>query len=281
MEQFQHSITEEEFQSAEQIIARYQEICDALTITPPKFLIKAEDEMPKNSGLYVRHSDGTCSIFLSDQIRAVGSVNAIIIHELSHHALFLAGYGGSGHAWVMLATEQILFKKAGLKFNSIMWDAQNNWPKHIFWRIWLNHVLHAFEVVDQPVVESEILSKPGVAIAAWVLQQHAPFEGKFGRHWFLKKPLEMYHTIISDLRSFRILAKWTTRALLLGGFAIFAIADRIGLVWLKDTAAFVLIGTLIVVMFVIGLADVCNKTVTLVKSLWHKASKVKTLFNTN
>jgi hypothetical protein len=167
----------------------------------------------------------------------------------------------------MLATEQILIKKAGLDFDSIMWDAQNNWPKHISWCVWLKHVQYAYEVVSWPVVESEIISKSSADIAAWVLQQHAPFEGVFGCHWIWKKPLEMYHTIISDLRSRRILAQWTIRALLLASFVLPTLVDQIGSPGLKKVTAVALFGTLILVMLFVGLAEIYNQITTFAKNL--------------
>lgn len=279
MENSQSCATEKYILSPDQICGRYLEICEALSVSPPAFLIKAADEM-KSDGMHLPHGDGTFSIYLSDEMRSPRDVDTIIIHELSHHALHLAGYTGTGHAWVMLATERILFRKASVNFNSIIWDAQNNWPKHIFWGVWLKHVQHAYDVVEQHEGESELLSKSAVDIASWVLQQHAPFEGIFGRHWFWKKPMAMYHTIISDRRSVQILARWATQAALLIGFATFVIADHFALVWLKHIAAWTVGGTLFVAMLFIGLADIYNKTLSFAKNIWRKVAKFETVFNT-
>ena len=84
---------DENYLSDDEFYARYQEICSSLKITPPKFEIKTGvAEMQNRDGLHIRHGGNCCSIFICEAIRIPKPVDLILVHELAHHVLYLAGY---------------------------------------------------------------------------------------------------------------------------------------------------------------------------------------------
>lgn len=269
---------DENYLSDERIHARYQEICSSLKITPPKFEIKPVAEMQNRDGLHIRHGGNCCSIFICEAIRIPETVDLILVHELAHHVLYLAGYSSPGHAWVMLSVEQILFKKAGVDVDSISWDAQNNWPKHIFWGIWLQHVQYAYELSRCDEVEANVVQMNSLDIARWVLNSPPAFEKRLWNKIVGRKLLEMYHTLISDLRSAKIFSVWMVRGLLLGGISLFAISDIFHWEWLKKVSSGLLYWVILALLLTASVFQAFSKFVSVGKGAIGVVAKVKSVF---
>jgi len=266
--------------SDSQINDRYQEICSVLAIAPPKFEIKPVAEMQGRDGLYVRHQDGGYSIFIAGSIRSPEAVDFVLIHELAHHALHLAGYSSPGHAWVMLSVEQILFKKAGVGIDSIYRDAQNNWPKHIFWGVWLRHVQHAYEISGCCDIEAHVMHMDARDIARWVLEHPPWFEEKLWNNAIGRQLLGMKHTLISDHRSAHFFTVWLSRALLVSLIALFAVGDTLNLSWLKNLSSGVLLTFFIVASLAIGLFKLFAQARSATKAAVGAALKIKSFVGT-
>ncbi|WP_091197116.1 hypothetical protein [Formivibrio citricus] len=261
----------------EQIHSRYLELCDLLNIAPPAFQIKPAAQMRKSHGKHVLNKDGTYSIFLSDEVKSPEYIDHVLVHELSHHALCLAGYQGSGHAWVMLATEQLLFSKAGYDVDSIIWDAKRNWPKRTYWGTWLRHVEYAYQITSPPEFDSTLLSNSAKALAIWVLRHRPEFEKYLGASVLGRKLLEKHHVIIADNRWGQFLAKWIVLTLLFGSFLLYSLSDALKLVWLKDASAVVFSATLFTLLIGFILTSLYQQATASANSLWKQALRIKSV----
>lgn len=266
--------------SDHQINGRYQEICSMLAIAPPKFEIKSVAEMQDRDGLHLKQGGNPCSIYLSETIRIPEAVDLVLIHELAHHALYLAGYSSPGHAWVMLSVEQILFKKAGVDVDSIYWDAQNNWPKHIFWGVWLRHVQHAYGISGCDDIDAQVIHMNSRDIARWVLEHPPLFEQRLWNNAIGRQLLGMKHTLISDLRSAKFFTIWLSRALLVSVIALFAVGDALNLSWLKSLSIEVLFNSFVVASLAIGVFKLFAQARSATKAAVGAVLKIKSFVGT-
>ncbi len=265
------------FSRGEQIHSRYLELCDLLNIAPPAFQIKPAAQMHKCHGKHVSNKDGSYSIFLSDEVKSPEYIDHVLIHELSHHALCLAGYQGSGHAWVMLATERLLFWKAGYDVDSIIWDAKRNWPKRTYWGTWLRHVEYAYQITCQPEFDSKLLSNSAKELATWVLGHRPEFEKYLGASFLGRKLLEKHHVITADHRWGQFLAKWIVLTLLFGSFLLYSLSDALKLIWLKNASAVFFFATLFTLMIGLFLTSLYQQATASADSLWKQALRIKSV----
>lgn len=253
-----------------QVISLYREFTSQLALANPPSLVFSEEARIEDKfvGTHVPKKDGSYVITLTKGLmQSEEKVAITIIHELSHHILWLSGYRAYGHAWPMLAVEQILLRKIGyLEFDSVQCDARTNWPKWTSWKIWLQHVEYAYHLSNS-AVENNVLEFNAPDIARWVLDRPPQFEPTLFKKPWGRKAREMWHTFISDLRCFGFLRKWLMLFFVGAGFFAFVIGSEAKMLWLATLGEFTVIGALIVAFLLDMLARIWRRGVSAVQGL--------------
>lgn len=254
--------------TAEAIRNRYGQITSFLGIAfPPRFLIVPRKTLNRNVGEHRRNPDGSFSVSLVDDLHDPREIDFVLVHELTHHVLHLAGYSGPGHAWPMLALERILFNKLGWDINSIIEDVNRTWPRCTFWRTWALNVDHAVFLSDDAIADVAVMALPVHEIGGWILNQPPSHEPAFFQWEIGKKLREMHHAFIADRRSLFFLVRWTILTLLAGGLILGFVGTHTGIKLLEKSGTFFFTGGTVLLMLTSGTIFVWQKCSSALRSV--------------